>query len=379
MSYVKKNFKVGDANQISLSYNIGSIFVNIIDDDDVHFFVNEVSGEEEAYIYEIALKCFMKGYQCKVLNLFPERDVTRVYRPKDIAHDVNMEWNIYVSYKKAWRGKHIALASSQGCHIESFAQLPFYCYNLKKENEGTIINIETNDKGCFKKCFIGFGVAIKSFLCYMRPLTIIDGAHLKGTYLGTNLVAVGMDGNNHIIPIAIGESQGETGELWTWFLRKLKICIGEVPNLAIILGRHYAITLTCNTVFPNSFHGYCCRHLMMNYSMQSDKFKELYWKTYKGYTPEDFEKLVSGIHALRPDAHQKLVDAGIEKWSTAKCPANRYNYMTSNSVESINELTKDVRKIPITSLVDWFRDLLQKWHYERRQKYQDAPDDELTP
>nr|GEV85035.1 hypothetical protein [Tanacetum cinerariifolium] len=113
--------------------------------------------------------------------------------------------------------------------------------------------------------------------------------------------------------------------------------------------------------------------------MQSDKFKELYWKTYKGYTPEDFEKLVSGIHALRPDAHQKLVDAGIEKWSTAKCPANRYNYMTSNSVESINELTKDVRKIPITSLVDWFRDLLQKWHYERRQKYQDAPDDELTP
>ncbi|GJW70662.1 hypothetical protein Tco_0127579 [Tanacetum coccineum] len=52
--------------------------------------------------------------------------------------------------------------------------------------------------------------------------------------------------------------------------------------------------------------------------------------------------------------------------------------MTSNSVESINALTKDVRKLPITQLMDWFRDLLQKWYYERQAKHQDAPDDELT-
>ncbi|GJR62193.1 hypothetical protein Tco_1504355 [Tanacetum coccineum] len=62
--YVKKKFKVGDANQISLSYNIGSISVNIIDDDD------------------------------------------------------------------------------------------------DKENEGTVTDIEMDDKGRFKMCFIGFGVAI---------------------------------------------------------------------------------------------------------------------------------------------------------------------------------------------------------------------------
>ncbi|GJV62331.1 transposase, MuDR, MULE transposase domain protein [Tanacetum coccineum] len=205
-------------------------------------------------------------------------------------------------------------------------------------------------------------------------------AHLKGTYLGTNLVAVGMDGNNQIIPIANGVSQGKIGKSWTWFLRKLKDCIGEVPNLAIISDIHYAITLACNTVFLNSFHGYCCHHLMMNCGMQSDKFKELYSKTCKAYMPEDFEKLMSDIHALRPNAHQKLVDARIKKWCRAECPANRYNYMTSNIIESINALTKDMRKIPITSLMDWFRDLLQKWYYEGRQKYEgDAPDDELTP
>ncbi|GKC09704.1 hypothetical protein Tco_1001314 [Tanacetum coccineum] len=58
-------------------------------------------------------------------------------------------------------------------------------------------------------------VVIKSFLCYMRPLIIIDAAHLKRPYLGTNLVAVGMDGNNQIIHIATSVSQGEI-DVSTW-------------------------------------------------------------------------------------------------------------------------------------------------------------------
>ncbi|GJR77224.1 transposase, MuDR, MULE transposase domain protein [Tanacetum coccineum] len=120
----------------------------------------------------------------------------------------------------------------------------------------------------------------------MRPLLITDGAHLKGTYKGTNLVLVGMDGNNQIIPIATG----------------------EVPNLAIIIDRHLKIILACNTVFPNAFHG--------------------------------------------PESYKKLEDAGFETWSRAMCPANRYNYMTSNNAESINNLTRHVRKAPVTMLMD---------------------------
>ncbi|GKB81339.1 transposase, MuDR, MULE transposase domain protein [Tanacetum coccineum] len=179
-----------------------------------------------------------------------------------------------------------------------------------------------------------------------------------------------MDGNNQIIPIATGVAQSETNESWTWFLSKLKDCIGEVPNLTIISDRHYAITHACKNVFPNSFHGYCCRHLMMNCNMQSDKLNGLYWKTCKAYTIPKFEKLISLILTVRPDSHRKLIQAGFSKWTRALCPTTRYNYMTSNSVESINALTKDVRKLPITQLMDWFRDLLQKWYYERRAKHQ---------
>nr|GEX72626.1 transposase, MuDR, MULE transposase domain protein [Tanacetum cinerariifolium] len=101
-----------------------------------------------------------------------------------------------------------------------------------------------------------------------------------------------------------------------------------------------------------------------------DKLIGLYWKTCKACTIPKFKKLISLIRCVRSDAHKKLVEAGFRKWSRALCPTTRYNYMTSNNAELVNALTKDMRKLPITTLMEWFRDLLQKWYYERRAKHQ---------
>ena len=200
----------------------------------------------------------------------------------------------------------------------------------------------------------------------MRPLIKIDAAHLKGKYLGTNLLAVGMDANNQIIPLATGVAQGETVESWSWFLSKLKECIGERDGFAIISDRHYAITIACQTVFPQAFHGYCCRHLMMNCRLKSKKYKGLFWKACKAYLESDFQNTISEIRRLRPEAYRKLEDAGFDRWSRAYCPGKRYNYMTLNSAESINSLTKFVRNVPITMLIEYYRELIQRWFFERR-------------
>nr|GEZ19501.1 hypothetical protein [Tanacetum cinerariifolium] len=102
-------------------------------------------------------------------------------------------------------------------------------------------------------------------------------------YEGTNLLAVGIDGNNQIIPIATGVSKGETGPSWTWFLSKLKECIGEIPNLTIIYDRHAAILSSC-VVFPNAFHGYCY-----------------------------FRMAINELRSKRPDVYEKLIEAGVER------------------------------------------------------------------
>lgn len=185
------------------------------------------------------------------------------------------------------------------------------------------------------------------------------------------MLAVGMDGNNQIVPLATGVSQGETGRSWTWFLTHLKECIGEVADLAIISDRHLGIQQACQTVFPDAFHGFCCRHLMLNCNFgQGRKIKALYWKTCKCYTTDEFAEAFSQIERKNKEAYNKLVDAGITNWSRAHCTGHRYNYMTSNSAESVNSLTKDVRRVPISMLMEYYRGLLQRWFCEKRQKYQ---------
>ncbi|PWA50400.1 transposase, MuDR, MULE transposase domain protein [Artemisia annua] len=294
------------------------------------------------------------------------RDNRRVYTGKDIKKDFNIDWKIDISYHRAWTGKNYALKLLHGSHEESFAVLPKYFYNLKMANSGTVTHIDTDVDGRFKMCFLGFGVSIRSFLNYMRPLIKIDVAHLKGRYLATNLIAVGMDANNQIIPLATGVAQGETVESWSWFLGKLKECIGDRNDLAIISDRHFAITIACKTVFPRAFHRYCCRHLMMNCNLKSRKHKALFWKTCKAYLVSDFDSAIAEIWSFKPDAYRKLEEAGFDKWSRAYCPAKRYNYLTSNSAESINSLTKNVRKVPVTMLIEYYRELIQQWYCDRR-------------
>ncbi|GJS59682.1 transposase, MuDR, MULE transposase domain protein [Tanacetum coccineum] len=159
------------------------------------------------------------------------QDTKRVLKGKDIQQDIMSEYKINISYQQAWRGKDYCIQQIRGSPYESFEMLLYYCYNLERKNEGTVTRIKTDEKGVFEMLFIALGASIRTFVNYLRPLLIIDAAHLKGQYKGTNLIAVGMDGNNQIMPIAFGIFKGETGPCW-----------------------HAAITLAVQNEFPLAYH-----------------------------------------------------------------------------------------------------------------------------
>ncbi|GJT93541.1 transposase, MuDR, MULE transposase domain protein [Tanacetum coccineum] len=79
-------------------------------------------------------------------------------------------------------------------------------------------------------------------------------AHLKGLYKGTNLMAVGMDGNNQIVPIAFGICKGETGSMMSCKMSNLQRSIGDNPSLLFISDRHVAIALAVQNEFPLAYH-----------------------------------------------------------------------------------------------------------------------------
>ncbi|GJU05173.1 hypothetical protein Tco_1121603 [Tanacetum coccineum] len=68
-------------------------------------------------------------------------------------------------------------------------------------------------------------------------------------------------------------------------------------------------------------------HLLMNCKLKSIRLQCLFWKMWKAYSPEDFNMAINELGTKRPDVYQKLTEAGVEKWSRAYCPSDRYNYM----------------------------------------------------
>ncbi|GJS68913.1 hypothetical protein Tco_0683478 [Tanacetum coccineum] len=70
---------------------------------------------------------------------------------------------------------------------------------------------------------------------------------------------------------------------------------------------------------------------------------------------------------IQPDAYDKLCQVGSQRWSRAHCPLVRYNYLTSNSVESVNACTVVYRKLPVIKLAETYRAMVQDWYYKRRK------------
>ena len=198
----------------------------------------------------------------------------------------------------------------------------------------------------------------------------MDGAHLKGQFKGTLFVAVGMDGNNQIVPIAYGFGKAEDGPSWKWFLQRLRECIGSPRDLAFISDRAKSINIAVSSIFPEAYHGICCRHLLMNLRKLrlTSKYDPLWWQTCKAYRKSDFEEGFEALCAAVPKVRKYLVDVGFDKWSRAHCGGKRYNVMTSNSAESMNALCTNARKMPVTKLYEFFRQSVQDWFFTRRIK-----------
>ncbi|KAE8685487.1 transcriptional corepressor LEUNIG-like isoform X7 [Hibiscus syriacus] len=271
--------------------------------------------------------------QLKVNKSRKDRFETRVYWGHEIMTDMNARFKISISYSQAWRAKCYALELLRGSPEVSFAQLPAYCHNLKLKNPRSVTHIKTDRDGRFELLFIAISDAIRSFITCMHPVIIVDGAHLKDRYLGVNLLAVAMDANNGILPIAYGVGKSETSGSWTWFMGHLRDCIGPISNLTIISDRANSIDNAVRRCFPDAFHGLCGVHLYLK-----SKIK----------------------------CAQTLEDVGFERWSRVHQLGARYGFMTSNSAESINALSRHSRKLPITMLMEFFRASIQQWYYKKR-------------
>ncbi|KAK3230306.1 hypothetical protein Dsin_002187 [Dipteronia sinensis] len=173
----------------------------------------------------------------------------------------------------------------------------------------TVTKIKTDSKNQFKYGFMAIGASIEGFNSVIRPVIYIDATHLKARTRGVLLVAVCKDGNEMIYPLAFGFANSECTESWTWFLKKLRKVIQYPDRVMLVSDRHNDAT-----------HGICAYHLAQNlkrFCKHRDDVIWLYYRATYAYRIEEFDRVM-------------------------------------------------IRKLPITAMAEFIRDLLQRWFYNRR-------------
>ena len=245
---------------------------------------------------------------------------------------------------------------------------PLFCHELEVQNPGTVTAIETDSGNNFRYFFMSLGACIRGFQAHIRRVVAVDGTFMKGKYYGTLFSAVCLDGNNQIYPLAFRVGDSENDQSWSWFLIQLRQAIGDVDDLVFISDRHKSIEKGIRTVFPSAIHGVCCHHLSMNTKkkFKNDTILSLFWLAAKSCRHSDFTGYMEQIRSISSGAYSYLQGIGFQKWARAHFPGNRYNIMTTNIAESMNNVLKYARRLPITIMAEFLRKTMQKWYHERR-------------
>nr|KAJ0210515.1 hypothetical protein LSAT_V11C400160820 [Lactuca sativa] len=151
----------------------------------------------------------------------------------------------------------------------------------------------------FQSCFLAIGWVVHAFVnCFLLVL-YIGSVRLRGDYLKTMFVAVAKDGNNLTIPIAFGMAFENNVVSSTWFLMRLKECLGEGKEVAFISNMYDVIGSCVDIVFTDSYHGYTCTsvHKYLCTRVGSERSMEtLLWITLKSYTKPTFKQNFSRLH-----------------------------------------------------------------------------------
>ncbi|XP_077232600.1 uncharacterized protein LOC143869945 [Tasmannia lanceolata] len=133
-----------------------------------------------------------------------------------------------MTYRRAHLTMNIILEIKCGNVEDSYRLLPALIVEMMRTNPGTYMRVFRardlhpggDDK--FARLFWAFGPSIRSFQRTLRSIVLVDGTHLRGKYLGILLIAVGVDGNNGLVPLAFGVVETENEDSWCWFLYLVK-------------------------------------------------------------------------------------------------------------------------------------------------------------
>ncbi|XP_060668073.1 uncharacterized protein LOC107412125 [Ziziphus jujuba] len=300
---------------------------------------------------------------------------------KDLKKEVRVMIGVHVSNAKLYTTKNRLLEKLSGDHGASYSKLHDYGNILLCKNPDTMVQVKCHrnyifENPVFQRFFLSFPAQKDGFLKGCRPFIGVDGCHLKGQFGGVLLVAVGVDPNNSIFPLAFSVCEEENYDNWIWFLNLISEYIGvhEIRRICFISDRQKGLLKAINEVFPNAFNRSCAKYIFANFKSHFPglKVRNLFWAASRSTNIKDFSIAMEGIKAVDLGAYTWLKDIPVDSWSNPAFETDvKMDHATNNLTESFNSQIDRIRNKPILQLVESLRRKVMKKFSKREQKAKD--------
>ncbi|XP_022041949.1 uncharacterized protein LOC110944602 [Helianthus annuus] len=291
---------------------------------------------------------------------------------RTIQEELARKYELRVSRMKAFRAMSLASKEVQGDNKEQYSRLRDYIMELQSANPDTTVHIDVESEPnpasstrVFKRIYICLGPLKLGFKECGRDILDLDGAFLKGSQQGQVLVAVGLDSNNGLYPLAYAIAEAENKNSWTWFLECLKDDLALQNNswFTFISDRQKDLIPALEKVFPAAEHRFCLRkiHQNMKLKWRGKGFKDCLWSCATARTVPEFREKIEELKKFNEEAYNWLEQIPPKHWSRSHFTGwAQSDVLLSNMCEVLNAKTVEGREKPIISCLEYLREYLMK-------------------
>jgi hypothetical protein len=303
-----------------------------------------------------------------------ERDITinRKIKPKEIRERAGIYHKLQrVPYMPAWRARERFLDMLNGDEGASFNLIPAWIDKVEGLDDTTtpFFFVEMADSGRFEAIFVMLG-PIRSTLNTLRPFYALDGTHTRSRYNLTLLIAVGIDAEDRILPLAWALVPIENERWWGWFCQNLATAFEDdlPPNFVIISDRDKGLLNAVGSELPDATHAMCCQHIAENIHKKFGKeYKAPFWQIARAQSQSAFETAVQNLQRESPKVEEYISSIGYNNFAFACFLQPRFGHDTSNIVESTNSMWREIRELPPLQLLDGIYQWNMTTFYERQR------------
>jgi hypothetical protein len=236
--------------------------------------------------------------------------MNRLITVAQIRNNEQMLYGNTISYLAAYRTKEAILEQLDGKEQDEFCKMGSLFDRMARADPEISASSDSDHNQRFDHFFCAPSATKKAFK-YMRPFIAVDACHCTSRYKQTLHVAVGLDGDGNILPLAWGIYQGENVHNWTRFLRNLQDALfpdypklpQSIPHqshhLVFMSDRQKGLRKALKTIFPMASHAYCCQHIAANIqSRYGIAAREAFWPVAYAQSEAEFEEKLLNLRSI---------------------------------------------------------------------------------